>query len=229
MDSTIKSLVITGAAAEDATRSRLKGTATTRKRRQMNDDEEFIEKAKQLSTRPVINLTQPVAPVASISPMTSSMSPVASMSPVTSMSPMISSVHRPLTSSVQQVQNLKPIHFTSHSHNVNTESNVILKPPRVQRVKLQPKVAHSHGHIQEKEKEPENTTRKARRIHLNSGNLAHRFTRARRVKEDTEKKPVGSIREYLVSKGVIQQKSKAPEKMLRSMYSDFMLLKDQAL
>jgi hypothetical protein len=104
------------------------------------------------------------------------------------------------------------------------QSNVILKPLKQPRVKLQPKTVHaivsSSG---------TDTTRKARRIHLSVGNLNHRFTRAKRVKNDTEKKPMTSIREYLVGKGVIQQKSKAPEKMLRSMYSDFMLLKDQAL
>ena len=103
-------------------------------------------------------------------------------------------------------------------------SNVILKPLKQPRVKLQPKSIHaatpSHAN---------DTTRKARKIHLSVGNLNHRFTRAKRLKDDTEKKPMASIREYLVGKGVIQQKSKAPEKMLRSMYSDFMLLKDQAL
>jgi hypothetical protein len=59
--------------------------------------------------------------------------------------------------------------------------------------------------------------------------LTHRFTRAKKVKDDTEKKPIESVREYLIQKGVIQAKSKAPEKMLRSMYADFLLLKDQAL
>jgi hypothetical protein len=102
------------------------------------------------------------------------------------------------------------------------ETNVILNPPKQSRVKLQPKV---HSNI----KEQINTTRKARRIKLNLSNLTHRFTRAKKVKDDTEKKPIESVREYLIQKGVIQAKSKAPEKMLRSMYADFLLLKDQAL
>jgi hypothetical protein len=78
-------------------------------------------------------------------------------------------------------------------------------------------------------KEPLNTTRKARRIKLNVSNLTHRFTRAKKVKDETEKKSMDTVRDYLVQKGVIQAKSKAPEKMLRSMYADFMMLKDQAL
>ena len=97
--------------------------------------------------------------------------------------------------------------------------NVILKPPKNPRVKLQPKLQPSLVNT--------NQTRKARRIHLI--NLTHRFTRAKRVHADTGNKSMDTIREYLIQKGVIQVKSKAPEKMLRSMYSDFMLLKDQAL
>jgi hypothetical protein len=104
-----------------------------------------------------------------------------------------------------------------------TESSVILKPPKQARVKLQPK-------IQQPTKPLEiGGTRKARRIRLHVANLTHRFTRAKRVKDDTNNKPTEEIRKYLVEKQVIQANSKAPEKMLRSMYADFMLLKDQAL
>jgi hypothetical protein len=186
MDSTVKSLVITGAAAEDATRSRQK-KISTRKQRQIvkEEDDELLEQVKHHAKiqipqpKPIINLESKV-------------------------------LQQP-----PQIQ-IKPI-------SKPVESNVILRPPKIQRVKLQPKIQ------QQTPSETLHTTRKARRIHLSTTNLSHRFTRAKRVKEDTEKKPVSSIRDYLVSKGVIQQKSKAPEKMLRSMYSDFMLLKDQAL
>lgn len=119
----------------------------------------------------------------------------------------------------------KPLHAEPERHEVQIktrETNVILNPPKQSRVKLQPKI-HSL-------KQPElNTTRKARRIKLNVSNLTHRFTRAKKVKDETEKKSMDIVREYLVQKGVIQAKSKAPEKMLRSMYADFMMLKDQAL
>ena len=101
---------------------------------------------------------------------------------------------------------------------------VILKPPKQQRVKLQPKLTTTPPVNPQ-----QSQTRRARRIRLTVANLAHRFTRAKRVHDDTEKKSSDTIRDYLIQKGVIQAKSKAPEKMLRSMYSDFMLLKDQAL
>ncbi len=182
MDASIKSLTITGPAAEDATRARLKasGLGSRRKRNPVKDEEDdFIEQAKKLAIKPAQQA--PVEP------------PVVKVE-------------------VKPEQPVKP----------EIQTNVILNPPKQSRVKLQPKV-HSVKHI-----EP-NTTRKARRIKLNVSNLTHRFTRAKKVKDDTEKKPMESVREYLVQKGVIQAKSKAPEKMLRSMYADFMLLKDQAL
>jgi len=176
MDASIKSLTITGSAAEDATRVRLKasGLGSRRKRSSVKEEEdEFIEQAKKLTIKPVEIPETPVV----------------------------------------KPEVLKP---------EVKQTNVILNPPKQSRVKLQPKVQTI------KPIEPI-TTRKARRIKLNVSNLTHRFTRAKKVKDETEKKSMDSVREYLVQKGVIQAKSKAPEKMLRSMYSDFMLLKDQAL
>jgi hypothetical protein len=178
MDASIKSLTITGSAAEDATRSRLKAIGSRRKRTSVKEDDDFIEQAKKFAIKPV---QTPEAPI--------------------------------VKPEVNQVQIVKP---------EIKQTNVILNPPKQSRVKLQPKI-HTLKPV-----EP-NTTRKARRIKLNVSNLAHRFTRAKKLKDDTEKKSMESVREYLVQKGVIQEKSKAPEKMLRSMYADFMLLKDQAL
>jgi len=184
MDSTIKSLTITGSAAEDATRFRQK--AASRKKRVIKDEDDstFIENAKKFVTG-----TTAVA------------------------------IKEPIKEQVQ-----KPIPIIQKPVIPQPqESNVILKPPKQARVKLQPKSAHPIAQA------TENTTRKARRFKLTVGNLTHRFTRAKKVKDETEKKPMNTIRDYLVERGVIQTKSKAPEKMLRSMYSDFMLLKDQAL
>lgn len=191
MDPSIKSLTITGSAAEDATRSRLKaaGLGTRRKRAQVKDEEdEFIEQAK--------NYTIQVKPPVQVKPVVLQ----AKLEP---------KVEAKLEPKVEpKVQELK----------------VILNPPKHSRVKLQPKTSNI------KHAEPlVNTTRRARRIKLNVSNLTHRFTRAKKVKDDTEKKSMESVREYLIQKGVIQAKSKAPEKMLRSMYADFMMLKDQAL
>jgi hypothetical protein len=106
---------------------------------------------------------------------------------------------------------------------IQEAGSVILRPPKVQRVKLQPKIQMKPQGLHA----PVAHTRKARKIHM--VNLNQRFTRAKKVHAESGAKPMDAIRDFLVGKGVIQMKSKAPEKMLRSMYSDFMLLKDQAL
>uniref|UniRef100_A0A6C0DLP2 Uncharacterized protein n=1 Tax=viral metagenome TaxID=1070528 RepID=A0A6C0DLP2_9ZZZZ len=195
MDPSIKSLTITGSAAEDATRSRLKALGSRRKRNPVKEEDEFIEQAKNFAMqkveevkilqKPQVILQQKVEP---------------------KVEPKVELKLQP-----------KP--------EVKLETNVILNPPKQSRVKLQPKFSQSNS----KHTEPINTTRRARRIKLNVSNLTHRFTRAKKLKDETEKKSMESVRDYLLQKGVIQAKSKAPEKMLRSMYSDFMLMNDQAL
>jgi len=212
MDSNVKSLVITGAAAEDATKFRQKGS----RRKRILKDDDFIENVKsmvpslqaQAQIRPQMQ-GQMQAPQMQAPQM---QAPQISLLQVQAKPIQVVQAQVPQAQGpAQQAQQLpQPI------------SNVILKPLKQPRVKLQPKTS-----LPSISADP--VTRKARRIHLSVGNLTHRFTRAKRVKDDTEKKSMLAIREYLVNKGVIQQKSKAPEKMLRSMYSDFMLLKDQAL
>lgn len=212
MDSTVKSLIITGSAAEDATRSRQK-KVSTRKQRQIvkEEDDELLEQAKQLAKTQIQTQIQAKLQQPQQKPIINLESKVVQPQVKPQVQPQV----QPQIQTQVQAQVQPQIKTVG--------SNVILNPPKIQRVKLQPKIQ------QQTKEESLNITRKARRIHLSTANLSHRFTRAKRLKEDTEKKPVASIREYLVSKGVIQQKSKAPEKMLRSMYSDFMLLKDQAL
>jgi hypothetical protein len=201
MDPSVKSLTITGSAAEDIARSRLKVAGSRRKRAVLRDeideDNEFIEKAKNFNVQNKLIISQPVKPVAPITQL-APVAPVAQVAPV--------------AKTIQQVI-IKPDH-----------TNVILKPLKHPRVKLQPKSIQTQSTVSN----PINT-RRARKIKININNLTHRFTRAKKVKDDTENKSIDNVRNYLVEKGVIQEKSKAPEKMLRSMYADFMLLKDQAL
>jgi hypothetical protein len=193
MDSSIKSLTITGPAAEDAMKPRRQGASrkkrTNTEEEQIGGDGDLIESIK----RQVIPVKQIVkAPVPSS---------VQVVSPVSSTPSVINPLPPPL-----------PLQG----------GKVILNPPKNQRVKLQPKQLIRPTPVL-------NQTRKARRIKLTVANITNRVTRAKRVHEDTNKKSIDTIRDFLIQKGVIQAKSKAPEKMLRSMYSDFMLLKDQAL
>ena len=222
MDSSIKHLTIIGGTTEDSMRPRRGGS---RKKRQLDDPEEkeFIENAKNIViSRNNIDSQKPIQPVQQVQQV-QPVQPVQQVQSVQPLHPVKPLYPVQLVKPLQPVQAVQPVQVKPLVNPVQT--NVILKPLKTTRVKLQPKLT-PQPNIQA---EIKNQTRKARKIHLTVANLNHRFTRAKRVKDETEKKPVESIREYLVQRGVIQGKSKAPEKMLRSMYSDFMLLKDQAL
>jgi len=213
MDSSIKSLTITGTAAEDAMKPRRSGRSGSRRKRQdipeTDEYDEPMENAKRIVFGQKVEPR--LQPPKAIIQMPSVQIPKA-IQPARVQVP---SIQPPKL----QVPSVQPPRFEEPKSEEQEGGSVILRPPKNPRIKLQPKVQHTSAVV--------NQTRKARRIHL--VNLTHRFTRAKRVHDDTSKKAIDSIREYLIQKGVIQMKSKAPEKMLRSMYSDFMLLKDQAL
>ena len=201
MDASIKSLTITGTAVDDAKRSRQKGLQSRKRRGVIVNDDPLDE-----PVRPA----QPLIPAQSVRP-------VQAVQPVRLAIP---------SQPVQPVRPVEPVKIISLEKATvpSPAQKVVLNPPKQIRVKLQPKPTPVIT-------QPSvNTTRKARKIQLVVSNLNQRFTRAKKVKDETENTTIDFIREYLIQKGVIQQKSKAPEKMLRSMYSDFRILKEgQAL
>jgi len=221
MDASIKSLTITGAAAEDATRSR-RPVGSRKKRSARQEDEEFLDKVKEFSAKPEIQVKpEPLAkPGASQIIKINTSQKVELKPPViqaqTQIQPQQKTV---LLEKAQDKSEPKP------EPTYDGSPRVILKPAKTSRVKLQPKGLNQVAPVSNNLPH----TRKARKFRLSVSSLNHRFTRAKRVKDETEKKSMPSIREYLIKKGVIQEKSKAPERMLRSMYRDFMLLKDTAL
>jgi hypothetical protein len=209
MDSSIKSLTITGSAAEDAMKPRRQGGS--RKKRLVNEEQDggdvdLIETIKRqvVPVKPIVKLAAAHAHAPSTVNVVTAASPAASLT-------------------ASQAASLAASPAASLAAIVPLQGGkVILNPPKNQRVKLQPKQIARPAPVL-------NQTRKARRIKLTVANITNRVTRAKRVHEDTNKKSMDTIKTFLIQKGVIQAKSKAPEKMLRSMYSDFMLLKDQAL
>lgn len=200
MESSIKCLTITGSAAEDALKPRRPGSR--KKRPQSAGDIDTVVTNPEDDSQFIENAKCLV------------LGKQATPTMITHIQPQVQQVVKSAAATYPEPVQQRLIEGGS----------VILNPPKQSRVKLQPKIVpaviSAHSGPQ---------TRKARRIKLTVANLTHRFTRAKRVRDDSEKKSGGAIRDFLVQKGVIQAKSKAPEKMLRSMYSDFMLLKDQAL
>jgi hypothetical protein len=105
---------------------------------------------------------------------------------------------------------------------VQTESQKVILNPQKPRVKLLSTSSQHAGAARMK-----SNTRRIRRVSIPNPN--RKITRAHKTSLETKQTPLDSIRSFLVGKGVIQEKSKAPEKMLRSMYNDFALLKTNAL
>ena len=207
-DDSIKSLTITGTAAEDGMKSR---RPSSRKRRQKV--EEIYEESDPLAPP---EPPMPVRPIAR----TPQQVPQQVAQPVKP---------QPQQQPQQQQQ---PDRVPWKAPPISQEGGqpagkIVLNPPKTPRIKLQPKTSQVAAKVSPQANT--NTTRKARRFRLTVSNLNHRFTRAKKVTEHSNRQPIQSIRDYLLQKGVIQAKSKAPEKMLRSMYSDFMILKDPAL
>ena len=207
-DENIKSLTITGTAAESATKSRRPSSRKRRTKFEEQTEEEVDPLAPPLApptavTQPIINKQQ--APIQTQTQAQTQAQPRS---------------HTP----VQTPWKAPPI-IQEGSGQTPAIGKIVLSPPKTPRIKLQPK----NTPLPTKPTASTSTTRKARRFRLTVSNLNHRFTRAKKVTEQAVRQPIQSIRDYLLQKGVIQAKSKAPEKMLRSMYSDFMILKDPAL
>jgi len=204
-DDSIKSLTITGTAAEDGMKSR---RPSSRKRRQKVED--------------IYEEPDPLAPPEPPMP-TRTMARV-QQAPV---KPQPQQQQQPQQSQQQQADRVPWKAPPISQEGGQPAGKIVLNPPKTPRIKLQPKT--SQVAAKTVPQASTNTTRKARRFRLTVSNLNHRFTRAKKVAEQSNRQPIQSIRDYLLQKGVIQAKSKAPEKMLRSMYSDFMILKDPAL
>jgi len=222
MDASVKNLTITGAAASlgDILKPRRKRGISRKKPTEGLEEQEEEEDQMKESIAPVkavISKIGPSAPVQAAAPMLPvqvrpmQTLPVQVPKPILAPNPILAP--KPILAA-------KPPLFNAGTQKVN------LIPPKSPRVKLNPKM--TGGHISGQSDARALQTRKARRVIV--PNLSARFTRAKKLRDETEKSSIDTIRNYLIEKGVIQSKSKAPEKMLRSMYNDFNLLKDgQAL
>jgi hypothetical protein len=224
MDASVKNLTITGAAASlgDIAKPRRKRGVSRKKptgglEEQGEGEEEGVMEESIAPVKAVISKIGPPTPVQTSAPAQAVQVRPMQTLPVQVPKPMLAP--NPILAPKPMLAPKPPL-FNAGTQKVN------LIPPKSPRVKLNPKMIGGHtsgqSHIRALQ------TRKARRVIV--PNLSARFTRAKKLRDETEKSSIDTIRNYLIEKGVIQSKSKAPEKMLRSMYNDFNLLKDgQAL
>jgi hypothetical protein len=72
-------------------------------------------------------------------------------------------------------------------------------------------------------------SRTIKKIHVSVGGLTRKLHKAKGIRANADKQSFADIKKELVSAGLIKTDSKAPEAILRQMYSDFMVLKKRAL
>jgi hypothetical protein len=73
------------------------------------------------------------------------------------------------------------------------------------------------------------TQKASRRIRVSLDTLSSRMNRAKTIKKESQNHSLEVIKKALSKAGLIKPDSKAPEKILRQMYSDFEQLKQKAL
>jgi hypothetical protein len=73
------------------------------------------------------------------------------------------------------------------------------------------------------------TQKASRRIRVSLDTLSSRMNRAKTIKKESQNHSLEVIKKALSKAGLIKADSKAPEKILRQMYSDFEQLKQKAL
>jgi len=69
----------------------------------------------------------------------------------------------------------------------------------------------------------------AKKVRVNIGKISHRLHHAKTIRNKALHQTMDDIKKELIKSGLIKPDSKAPEPILRQMYSDFMVLKKRAL
>jgi len=103
------------------------------------------------------------------------------------------------------------------------------------KVVLGPKAAKSQVILSPKKStvalvNPAAKTRKhAKKIRMSLGGFGKRVTRANKIRFDAKKQGIEDIKKILKDAKLVKDTTKAPETVLRAMYSDYMMLKSRAL
>jgi hypothetical protein len=96
-------------------------------------------------------------------------------------------------------------------------TRVLLAPTKVK--KLQPTVVSTPG----------KTRKVAKKIRMSLNGFGKRVTRANTIRVEAKKQSIDEVKKILVEAKLIKADSKAPESVLRTMYADYMMLKNRAL
>lgn len=114
-----------------------------------------------------------------------------------------------------QVAGAKPVKVILEKKKKGTR--VVLAPTKVR--KLNPVAPVTQG----------KTRKVAKKIRMSLNGFGKRVTRANTIRVDAKKQKIEDVKKILVEAKLIKADSKAPEGVLRTMYADYMTLKNRAL
>jgi hypothetical protein len=97
-------------------------------------------------------------------------------------------------------------------------TRVVLAPTKVKKVNPTPSSSA-----------PAKTRKVAKKIRMSLGGFGKRVNRANTIRNDAKKQTIEEVKKILVEAKLIKPESKAPESVLRTMYADYMMLKNRAL
>ena len=120
-----------------------------------------------------------------------------------------------------QQQGGKPVRVILDPSKKKTKK-LVLSPPKTV-IKL-PGAEPVHA-----QKRNNKTQKVSRRIRVSVDGLKKRVYRAKTIKKESQKMSIDQLKKELQVAGLIKDGSKAPEGILRQMYSDFQMLKQRAL
>ena len=97
------------------------------------------------------------------------------------------------------------------------QTQVVLAPTKVRKLNPAAPVAQAK------------TRKVAKKIRMSLNGFGKRVTRANTIRVDAKKQKIEDVKKTLVEAKLIKADSKAPEGVLRTMYADYMTLKNRAL
>lgn len=217
-----KSIVISGAAAE----SYLHGGKTRRKRKQKGGQQvsEVAEETATLSeTDKILQLDKAKTNVPKLAIVTKE--PASQSTNTTA---------ETTTTTAKVATNITEILGGAREEKKKPAVKVILEKTKKAKEKIvlapaKPKVVKETPGILPLKKQKTKTMKAARRIRVSLDGLSKRIHRAKTIKKETEKTSIDDIKKRLQQAGLIKKDSKAPEGILRQMYTDFEQLKQRAL
>lgn len=99
-------------------------------------------------------------------------------------------------------------------------AKVILASPKKKALQAITNAVVSAGH---------KTRKIAKKIRMSMSSLSNRMTRAQKIRKESKDLSMDKIKEALKNAHLIKETTKAPDAILRQMYTDYLLLKNRAL